>query len=211
MDIWRQCPKGLYLKQRCFECFSFLGQLSHHMYDLLLGNVSVVMHFFILLCEIPLHIFSECPHTLCCFWRKIWVNSFLGELLPNSELCLGRSESGKERRAILRKTWKGLWDWQGDKETTASSLEYVLAPALAISSSNIRVLGWVFICNLHRADCYCVKFQFWWKLERKYGGDQGICGDCLKTFYMPNIPIQACDGGIHILMKKKSPCVPVSC
>lgn len=41
------------------------------------------------------------------------------------------------------------------------------------------------LLSLHRADCYYVQFSFQWKL--KYGGDQGICGDHLRNFFICQI------------------------
>lgn len=49
LPLWKghltSVSKCLYLKQRCSDCFSSLGQLCHHIYDFQLGNFSVVLHF----------------------------------------------------------------------------------------------------------------------------------------------------------------------
>lgn len=129
MGIWHPCPSVCTWNRGALSASVPLASWIITCMTYCLGVFQLVCIFsYFLPCEIPLHTLSEYPHTLCCIWRKIWLNSFLRELLPNLELCFGQCESGKKRREILRKTWKGLWDWQGDRETTASSLEHVLAP-----------------------------------------------------------------------------------
>lgn len=101
------------------------------------------------------------------------VNSSSGNLLPNLEMCLSHSGSGKERREIWRKMWKGMWDWRGDRETKSCSLEHVLAPAYTRSSWNVRVLRYHFASAVSaQSRLLLCTVRFWWKLERKYGGDE---------------------------------------
>lgn len=193
-------------------CVLLFLRWRHHMYDLLLQNFPVVTCFSRLPCypAFLLHVKHLSIWQEFHYWNfskkleKPWGRSLKHSSLSPAHCATYRHKNiGDFLQAAKSGDVLAILE-QGKREKRVGE-KYEVSPRIDKGTEEqkqiLYIMFWhqhthlcqtsecldcmLHLLSLHRADCYYVQFSFQWKL--KYGGDQGICGDHLRNFFICQI------------------------